>query len=76
MMVMRSCISDYYGLIFHCPMVNERKDCAFVHIRKLTIKERLAYFDVLTEPEKMTLIEKHQRCIKIRENKTLFHESQ
>jgi len=76
MLIMKNCISDYYGLIFHCPMVNEKKDCVFVQIRQLTLKERLAYFDVLTESEKMTLIEKHQKCIKVRENKTLFHESQ
>lgn len=73
---MRNCISDYYGLIFQCPMVDSKKKCVFRHIRQLTLKERLAYFDVLTESEKMTLIEKHQKCIKVRENKTLFHESQ
>jgi hypothetical protein len=73
---MGSFISDYYGLIFYCPMGSERDGCVFGNVRQLSIKERLAYFDVLTEPEKMNLITKHQQCLKVREKSTLFHESQ
>jgi hypothetical protein len=68
--------TNYYGLVFNCPVENELNHCDFKPIRQLKIKERLAYYNALTEHEKNALIEKHQRCLNVRENKTLFHESQ
>jgi len=68
--------ATYYGLVFNCPVGNELNHCDFKPIRQLRTKERLAYYNALTEHEKSTLIEKHQRCLNVREKKTLFHESQ
>lgn len=63
---------NYYGLVFNCPVGNELNHCSFKTIRKLKTKERLAYYDALTEHEKYTLIEKHQRCLNVREKKDPF----
>jgi len=68
--------TNYYGLIFECPVGSELVNCAFKKIRQIKTKERLTYFDALTDEEKKTLIEKHQKCLSVREKKTLFYESQ
>jgi len=68
--------TDYYGLVFSCPVGVELSSCDFKQIRQLKIKERLTFFDALTEHEKGKLIAKHQKCLNAREKKTLFHESQ
>ena len=65
--------SNYYGLIFNCPMGNETANCGYKIIRQLPAKERLSYIDVLTENEKKILIERHQHCLSVREKKYLFH---
>ncbi len=69
-------IANYYGLIFNCPIGSEVDNCGYKRIRQLNSKERLNYYDALTEVEKKNLIKKHQKCISVREKKTLFHESQ
>jgi hypothetical protein len=68
--------SDYYGLIFNCPIGFESLDCGYKRIRQLPLKERISYVNVLTEAEKKNLVKKHQKCLLVREKKTLFHESQ
>lgn len=68
--------TNYYGLIFNCPVGKELIDCDFKMIRQLKTKERITYYNALTEQEKDSLIEKHQQCLSVREKKTLFHESQ
>ena len=68
--------TNYYGLIFNCPVGNELVDCDFKPIRQLQTKERITYYNALTEKEKDSLIGKHQQCLSVREKKTLFHESQ
>jgi hypothetical protein len=68
--------SNYYGLIFNCPMGLETASCGYKNIRHLSIKERLNYIDVLTESKKKILVENHQQCLLVREKKSLFHESQ
>ena len=68
--------SDYYGLMFNCPIGFESLDCEYKKIRRLPLKERITYINVLTETEKKTLVKKHQKCLLVRERKTLFHESQ
>ena len=73
---MNICYADYYGLIFKCPVGFESSDCEYNNIRQLPIKDRLLHINLLTEAEKKTLIKKHQKCLLIREKKTLFHESQ
>jgi hypothetical protein len=69
---MKNYISDYFGLIFYCPMVNEEEDCVFKNIRKLPLNKRLSYINVLTEAEKKTLIDKHRKCLMVREKKVPF----
>jgi hypothetical protein len=68
--------SDYYGLIFNCPIGIESLDCEYKKIRQLPLKERLMRINILTETEKKILIKKHQKCLLVREKKTLFYESQ
>lgn len=68
--------ADYYGLIFKCPVGEEVSRCEFRKIRELPIKDRLTYFNALTEKEFEMLIKFHQRCLSVREKKSLFHESQ
>ena len=68
--------TNYYGLIFSCPVGNEAISCDFKKIRRLKTKERLAFYNALPENEKDKLIENHQQCLSAREKKTLFHESQ
>jgi len=73
---MEKCYTSYYGLLFNCPVDGGLESCGFKRIRQFTLKKRLIYFDALTMNEKKTLIEKHQKCLSVREKKTLFHESQ
>lgn len=68
--------TDYYGLIFKCPVGEEARGCEYRKIRKLPLKERLTYFNAMTEKELNSLVEFHQRCISVREKLSLFHESQ
>jgi hypothetical protein len=70
------CNSNYYGLIFNCPVENELNSCVYSKIRVLPLKERITYYNALTEDEKKILIEKHQCCLAVREKKSLFHKSQ
>ena len=73
---MKKPITDYYGLIFKCPVGSEMTHCKYKKIRKLPLSERLTYFNALTEPEQYEMIENHQVCLSVREKKSLFHESQ
>jgi len=73
---MDKCFTNYYGLIFNCPIGNETVGCDYNQIRQLKTKERLAFYDALSEHEKDKLLVKHLQCLSVREKKTLFHESQ
>ena len=73
---MENSYSRYYGLLFDCPVDDGLANCGYKRIRLLNLKDRLVYYDALTENEKQALIEKHQKCLCVREKKTLFHESQ
>ena len=73
---MEKSFTSYYGLLFNCPVDDGLESCGFKRIRQFNLKDRLIYYDALTMNEKKTLIEKHQRCLSVREKKTLFHESQ
>jgi len=73
---MAKCYTNYYGLIFNCPVGNEAINCDYKKIRQLKTKERLAFYNALSEHEKDKLLENHLQCRSIREKKTLFHESQ
>jgi hypothetical protein len=74
--IMGDNFSDYYGLLFNCPFDKELELCALKHMRLHTTKERLKYFEALTITERKALINKHHKCLLIREKKSLFHESQ
>jgi hypothetical protein len=69
---MDKCYSNYYGLIFRCPVDMELKSCAFNKIRDLPSKERIGYYNALTEEEKNVLIEIHQDCLNQREKRNCF----
>jgi len=68
--------TNYYGLIFNCPVGYESIKCDYKKIRQLETKERLTFYNALTVYEKERLLEKHLQCLSVREKKTLFHESQ
>jgi len=69
---MENCYTNFYGLIFNCPVGNEVESCIFKKIRLLSLKERINYYNALTEEEKMSLIEKHHNCLSCREKKSPF----
>lgn len=73
---MENSYTNYYGLIFTCPLENEVQSCVYKNLRQLTAKERLNYYDAMTENEKANLLLQHQKCLSVREKKSLFHESQ
>ncbi len=61
--------SDYYGLLFDCPMNEEQCSCPFHEIRQIeSFPERLKYFRSLTQEAKAFLIGQHIKCINQREN--------
>jgi len=67
---------NFYGLLFSCPFDSELTSCQLKKIRQLTTKERLIYYSALAENEKKVLLKEHQRCLLVRDKKSLFHESQ
>lgn len=73
---MKSQNEGYYGLIFSCPVGEDVEGCKYRKIRKLPLKERISYFNAMTEHEITRLINYHHACISVREKKSLFHESQ
>lgn len=68
--------TNYYGLLFNCPVGAELDGCGYKKVRQFKSKERLIYYDTLNDVEKDLLIRRHQQCLSSREKKTLFHESQ
>ena len=68
--------ANYYGLVFGCPVGKELHNCGYRIIRQMKTKDRIAYYETMAENQKDSLIKKHQKCLSVRENKTLFHESQ
>jgi hypothetical protein len=67
---------NYMGLIFDCPIGTELTNCSFSQVRKIKDKERLVYYETLSNEERDSMVSKHRRCLSSRENKTLFHKSQ
>jgi hypothetical protein len=68
--------TNYYGLIFSCPVGLELESCEFKNVRQHESKDKLIYYEALNMAEKEKLIKGHQKCLSAREKKTLFHESQ
>jgi hypothetical protein len=64
---MKGQAEDYYGLIFNCPVGEEVDGCKYRKIRKLPVKERLAYFNALTEREIASWVNHHKKCLSVRE---------
>jgi len=64
--------SDYWGLLFQCPMDKETDNCALLQIRQLPLLERIKYFDNLTNSEKEEIIKKHKKCLSAREKRIPF----
>jgi len=69
---MEKCNSNYYGLIFKCPVDKALDKCVYNKLRLLPSKERINYYNALTEVEKMILIDEHQRCLSVREKKNIL----
>jgi hypothetical protein len=73
---MEKCYSNYYGLIFNCPVEKALNRCVYNKLRLLPTKKRITYYNALTEKEKTVLIEKHQYCLSLREKKNVLHRSE
>ncbi len=61
--------SNYYGLLFECPMGREVSRCVFRDVRKINITDRLEFIKNLSFIEKTELIQAHQKCLAKREEK-------
>jgi hypothetical protein len=70
---MEKCYSNYFGLIFKCPVESELNKCVYKKLRRLPSKEKITYYNALTGDEKKALIEKHQYCLAVREKKSSFY---
>ncbi|TKG95570.1 hypothetical protein EYV94_09015 [Puteibacter caeruleilacunae] len=68
-MVKKDIYSNYYGLLFDCPMGKPVEGCVFREIREMTISERLEYLKNVDPEIKAELIQKHQACLAKREEK-------
>ena len=64
--------SDFYGLIFGCPMGSELHNCIYKDIRKLPLQDRLKHIVTKTKDERSVLVKHHKKCIAHRENKVPF----
>ena len=51
-----------YGLIFDCPVREQRHDCPFAEIRKMPKIIRIQWVRLLTCNEIKNLLEKHKGC--------------
>ena len=54
---------DYIGLLFGCSKQNPDDKCPLIEVRKLTIEERLYWWESLTHLQKMLLIQHHKQCV-------------
>lgn len=59
--------SKYTGLIFDCPFKDEQETCPYKLIRELPIKDRCKVYENLSSESRLTLIEYHLKCTKMRE---------
>lgn len=64
--------SNYWGLLFECPMNKETQGCSFDHIRKMALLDRIEYFNSLSTLEREELMKKHKKCLTGREGKVPF----
>ncbi len=53
-------------------MNNQKEDCAFKEIRKLSLAERIHYINALNSNEKVILMQKHKNCLADREKNIPF----
>lgn len=61
-------MKDFYiGLLFGCPLDDERENCPFAEIRKKNIRDRIEWDLERSEDEKEALIAHHKNCLKLRE---------
>ncbi|TLX72450.1 hypothetical protein E9993_18125 [Labilibacter sediminis] len=63
----RQSLVEYSGLIFGCPLKEDVKGCVFRKLRKMELKDRLAYWKCLSNADKDKLINHHLICIFNRE---------
>lgn len=53
----------YIGLLIQCAKSKEEIDCPLKNIRRLTMEERLEYWNNLTMGEKKVIVNHHIDCI-------------
>ncbi|MDX9883696.1 MAG: hypothetical protein RBS73_16665 [Prolixibacteraceae bacterium] len=53
-------------------MNKETPDCELAQIRRLSLLERMEYFDELTTLEREEIIRKHKKCLISREKRIPF----
>ena len=64
--------TDYWGLLFQCPMNKETANCALVHVRQLPLLDRVKYFGNLNNQDREEIIRKHKKCLLGREKRIPF----
>ena len=68
---MERCKSYLFGLIFICPFKVEVENCSFTILRKMEIKNRIAFIETLSSKEREKLLLLHQSCL-INREKEIF----
>lgn len=61
---------SYSGILFKCPLDNEKSDCPFIEIRMVSPKNRVEYYIEMNESEFNKAIGFHERCLCENRNKT------
>lgn len=67
-------IEDYenLGLLFECPFRKSHSDCPFNEMRNLKLKEKIQYFNTISNKDLDFMNEYHSSCMRKRETKNLI----
>lgn len=54
--------SEFYGILFGCPVGDRRQDCPLIRFENLSFKEKIQWFDKLSNEEKLDICKHHTEC--------------
>ena len=54
--------ADLYGILYDCPAGNRCQDCPVENIANLTFKDKMYWFDKLSQEEKGNIYKQHIEC--------------
>lgn len=52
----------YSGILFKCPLGQEKSDCPFIKIRQLNRLDRILYYEKMDKDEFKNIIKSHNKC--------------